>query len=62
MLLYLSCNLCCNSLLARITKQPNGPDVWFLVATSLATKKISITTQLVTQLHELRYKSNDTEP
>jgi hypothetical protein len=44
--------LSCNSLLARITKQFNSPDVWFLVATSLATEKISVATQLATQLHE----------
>jgi hypothetical protein len=36
---HLSCNSCCNSLLARITKQSNSSDVWFLVATSLVTKK-----------------------
>jgi hypothetical protein len=58
MLLYLSCNSCCNSLLARITKQSNGSDVWFLVATSLATEKILIATQLATQLHESRCKFN----
>jgi hypothetical protein len=43
---YLNCNSYCNSLLARITKQFNSPDVWFLVATSLATEKISVATQL----------------
>jgi hypothetical protein len=53
--------LSCNSLLAWITKQFNNPNVWFLVATSLATEKISVTTQLATQLHESRYKSNDLE-
>jgi hypothetical protein len=47
---YLSCNSCCNLLLARITKQFNGLDVWFLVAISLATEKISVATQLATQL------------
>jgi hypothetical protein len=52
-LTYLSCNSCCNSLLVRITKQFNGLDVWFLVATSLVTEKISVATQLATQLHEL---------
>jgi hypothetical protein len=56
---HLSCNSYCNSLLTRITKQSNDLDVWFLVAT----KKISVTTQLhkslvtekisvTTQLHE----------
>jgi hypothetical protein len=55
---YLSSNSYCNSLLARITKQFNGSDVWFIVATSLATEKISVATQLATQLHESRYKSN----
>jgi hypothetical protein len=60
-LLYLSYNSCCNSLLARITKEFNGPDVWFLVATSLAIRKISVTTQLATQLHESRCKSNSLE-
>jgi hypothetical protein len=33
-------------------KQSNDPDVWFLVAISLATEKISVATQLATQLHE----------
>jgi hypothetical protein len=54
----LSCNSCCNSLLAWITKHFNSPDVWFLVATSLATEKILVATQLATQLHESRCKSN----
>jgi hypothetical protein len=58
---YLSCNSCCNSLLPRITKQSNGPDIWCLVATSLAIKKISVATQLATQLHESRCKSNGLE-
>jgi hypothetical protein len=58
---YLSCNLYCNSLLARITKQSNSPDVWFLVATLLATEKISVATQLTTQLHKSRCKSNGLE-
>jgi hypothetical protein len=58
---HLSCNSCCNSLLARITKQFNCPDVWFLVATSLATEKISVATQLASQLHKSRCKSNDLE-
>jgi hypothetical protein len=42
-------------------KQFNGPDVWFLVATLLATEKISVATQLATQLHESRCKSKDLE-
>jgi hypothetical protein len=58
---YLSCNSSCNSLLARITKQSKGSDVWCLVATSLATEKISVATQHATQLHESRYKSNGLE-
>jgi hypothetical protein len=33
-------------------KQSNGSDVWFVVATSLATEKNSVATQLATQLHE----------
>jgi hypothetical protein len=40
MLSHLTCNLCCNSLLERITKQSNGLDLSFLVATTHATKKI----------------------
>jgi hypothetical protein len=51
---YLSYNSCCNSLLAWITKQFNGSDVWLLVATSLATEKILV----ATQLHESQCKSN----
>jgi hypothetical protein len=45
----------------RITKQFDGPDVWFLVVILLATEKISVTTQLATQLHESRCKSNGLE-
>jgi hypothetical protein len=33
-------------------KQFNGSDVLFLVAISLATEKISVATQLATQLYE----------
>jgi hypothetical protein len=52
---YFSCNSCCNSLLARITKQFNGLNVWFLVATSLATEK---KTQLQLNL-QLNYMNHD---
>jgi hypothetical protein len=55
---YFSCNSYCNLLLAWIMKQFNSPDVWFLVATSLATEKISVATQLATQLHKSRCESN----
>jgi hypothetical protein len=61
MSLYLSCNSCCNSLLARIAKQSNSLDVWFLVATSIATEKTLVATQFATQLHKSQYKSNGLE-
>jgi hypothetical protein len=42
-------------------KQSNVLDLSVLVATSLATEKILIITQLAAQLHKSRCKSNDLE-
>jgi hypothetical protein len=53
---HVSCISCCNSLLAQITEQSNSPDIWFLVATSLATEKSQL--QLNLQLNCTNHDAN----